>query len=195
MARDRSKREGGKSRRLFIGIEIPDTMRGEVWEAFAPVREAFPRAKWVPPQNYHATLKFLGSVWPRLFESVEAGCDRAAVGASPFDVRLVDAGSFPQGKKAAVIWAGLADPEDGCRRLASRVEEELGSEFPRESRPFSAHLTVARSRPPLDLGEALSSVTVASEPWTVREIVVFESHLGRPAPRYEVLLRLPVSYA
>lgn len=192
MARDRSNREGAKSHRLFVGIEVPDEARSLLWDAFAPVRDAFPQAKWVPPQNYHVTLKFLGPVWPRLIGWVEGACTRAAAEVAPFEARLSGAGSFPAGKKAAVLWTGVVDPADGCARLAQRLTTELEPEFPAESRLFSAHLTVARSRPPLDLGEALVEVSLASDPWTVGGIVLFESHLGRPAPRYERLKGLPL---
>ena len=194
-ARDRSKREGARSHRLFIGIEIPDDARSLLWDEFAPVREVFPQAKWVPPQNYHVTLRFLGPVWPRLIDWVEGACARAAAEVAPFEMGLLGAGSFPAGKRAAVLWTGVVDPADGCALLVQRLTAELEPEFPGESRPFSPHLTVARSRPPLDLGEALAGVSLASDRWTVGGIVLFESHLGRPAPRYEALQRLPLAGA
>lgn len=195
MARDRSSREGAKSRRMFVGIEIPEPARSLAWQAFDPIREEFPKAKWVPPENFHVTLKFLGPVWPRLVAWVEEACTRAAASVQPFELSLSGAGCFPRPQKATTLWAGASDQQLGTRTLVERLDQELGEEFPAEKRAFSPHLTVARSRPPLDLGERLEGVSLVSEPWVVSDVVLFESHLGRPAPRYEVILRVPLKDA
>lgn len=195
MARDRSSREGASPRRLFVGVEIPEVARSVAWDAFAPVREAFPKAKWVPPENFHVTLKFLGPVWPRLVSWVEQGCASAAAVVEPFELSLSGAGRFPDSGKASTLWAGVADPERGTWKLAERLDAELGEEFPAERHPFSPHLTVARSRPPLDIDDVLGRVTLTAGPWVVSELLLIESHLGRPAPRYEPLARLPLGDA
>ena len=66
MARDRSARPEAKPLRLFVAIEVPDGAKDAVARAFAPWREAHPRARWTPRENQHVTLKFLGRTWPRL---------------------------------------------------------------------------------------------------------------------------------
>jgi RNA 2',3'-cyclic 3'-phosphodiesterase len=62
-------------------------------------------------------------------------------------------------------------------------------EFPAEKRPFHPHLTVARSDPPLKLPVGYSGTELDSKEWDVDHVVLFRSHLGRPAPRYEALSR------
>ena len=50
------------SRRLFVGLEVPPEVRGAVEAAFAPWRAGV--ARWVPPENLHITVRFLGAVRP-----------------------------------------------------------------------------------------------------------------------------------
>ena len=67
---------------------------------------------------------------------------------------------------------------------SSRARSTLRSadEFEPEKRAFHPHLTVARSDPPLKLPAAYTSTELESEPWSVDHVVLFRSHLGRPAP-------------
>jgi RNA 2',3'-cyclic 3'-phosphodiesterase len=192
MARNRAARPEAKPLRLFVALEIPDHAKDVVEEAFAPWREEFPKARWVPRENMHVTLKFLGRTWPRLVDWVPERIDEAAGELAPFETRLLGAGSFPSAKRGRAIWAGFDDDEGRLTELAGAIDRALENEFEPEKRPFHAHLTVARSDPPLKLPAAYTSTEVASEPWTVEHITLFRSHLGRPAPRYEPLARFPL---
>jgi 2'-5' RNA ligase len=89
-----------------------------------------------------------------------------------------------------VLWLGLDDPGDRCAELARAVQEALSPTFPQESRPFTPHITVARSPRSLDV-RALGDVSSAGERFEVEGISLFRSHLGRPEPRYEELAAFP----
>lgn len=193
MARDRASREAARPLRLFVAVDVPGPVRALVAEAFAPWREAFPRARWVPEANWHVTLKFLGRTWPRLLAWVEERVAGVAAAHRPFRVRLDGIGAFPSPRRARVLWAALDDPQGALRSLARALEEALEAEFPPERRDFTAHLTVARSDPPLVLPEGFAATEVRSDPFEIRALVLYRSHLQRPAPRYEPLrtFRLP----
>jgi RNA 2',3'-cyclic 3'-phosphodiesterase len=188
MARDRAARPEAKPLRLFVAIEIPEEVKGVVEEAFAPWREVFPKARWVPRENMHVTLKFLGRTWPRLVDWVPAEVEAAALDVSRFRARLRGVGSFPSAKRGRALWAAFEDA-DTIASLAAQIEAALAGEFPAEKRPFHPHLTVARSDPPLKLPAAYTGTELESEEWEVDHVVLFRSHLGRPAPRYEPLAR------
>ena len=192
MARDRAARPEAKPLRLFVAIEIPDAVKDAVEDAFAPWRETFPQARWVPRENMHVTLKFLGRTWPRLTDWVPARVEAAAAGVPPFSARLRGVGSFPSVKRGRALWAAFEDHED-IASLAAAIDSALVDEFPAEKRPFHPHLTVARSDPPLKLPVAYTATELESEAWEVDHVVLFRSHLGRPAPRYEPLARSPLT--
>ena len=187
MGRDRAARPEAKPLRLFVALEIPDQAKDVVEEAFAPWRERFPKARWVPRENMHVTLKFLGRTWPRLTDWVPEQIEAAVVELDSFETRLLGAGSFPSAKRGRAIWAGFDDEEGRLTELAGAIDEALEDEFEPERRPFHAHLTVARSDPPLKLPASYTSTPLESDPWLVDHVTLFRSHLGRPAPRYEPL--------
>ena len=191
MARDRAARPEARPLRLFVAIEIPEKAKDAVEEVFAPWREAFPKARWVPRENMHVTLKFLGRTWPRLSDWVPDQVEAAVAEVSQFTARLRGVGSFPSAKRGRALWAGF-DDTDRIAALAAEIEAALADEFPTEKRPFHPHLTVARSEPPLKLPAGYSGTELESDEWEVDHVTLFRSHLRRPAPLYEPLARFPL---
>jgi RNA 2',3'-cyclic 3'-phosphodiesterase len=191
MSRDPAARPEAKPLRLFVAIEIPEGVKDDVEAAFAPWREAFPKARWVPRENQHVTLRFLGRTWPRLVDWVPEQVEAAAADVPRFTVRLQGVGSFPSAKTGRALWAGFEET-DLITDLATEIEAALVEEFPAEKRPFHPHLTVARTDPPVKLPAAYTATTLETNPWEVEHVVLFRSHLGRPAPRYEPLARFPL---
>jgi 2'-5' RNA ligase len=191
MGRDRAARPEAKPLRLFVAVEIPDDVKDAVEAAFAPWRDAFPKARWVPWENLHVTLKFLGRTWPRLVDWVPEHVEAAAADVSRFTARLQGVGSFPSAKRGRALWAGFRDA-DPIAALAAEIEASLVDEFPAEKRQFHPHLTVARSDPPLKLPASYGDTELESDPWDIDHVVLFRSQLGRPAPRYEPLARFPL---
>ena len=192
MARDGAARSEAKPLRLFVAIEVPDAVKDAVEGVFAPWREAFPQARWVPRENLHVTLKFLGRTWPRLTDWVPQQVEAAAADVSRFTARLRGVGSFPSAKRGRALWAGFDDPAP-LAALAAEIEASLADEFPAEKRPFHPHLTAARSDPPLKLPAAYIATELESDEWEVGDVVLFRSHLGRPAAHYEPLARFPLA--
>jgi len=192
MGRDRTARPEAKPLRLFVAVEIPEQVKDLVEEAFAPWRERFPRARWAPRENWHITLKFLGRTWPRLGDWVPKQVEAAGREIEPFRTRVTGVGGFPTPGRARVLWAGLDDEDGRVSALATGVEGVLLDEFPAEKRAFHPHLTVARSDPPVKLPPEFIETPLLTEEWEVDHVVLFRSHLRRPAPVYEPLARFPL---
>jgi len=186
MARDRASRPEAKPLRLFVAVDVPEPVRNRVQAAIGPWRERLPGARWVSKQNQHVTLKFLGSTWPRLLGWVMETVEAVARRSEPFETRVTGLGAFPSTRQARVLWAGLDDPGSCLASLAADLEGTLATEFTPEKRAFTAHLTVARFDPPAPFDEEeIEAADVASEPFAVDRLVVYRSHLRRPAPIYE----------
>jgi 2'-5' RNA ligase len=190
MARDRASRPEAKPLRLFAAVEIPKQVRDALGESVTPLRERFPKARWVPLRNQHVTVKFLGSTYPRLVEWVPETISGVAGRHEPFATRVEGLGAFPRVRTARVLWAGLED--DGrLERLAADLDQAFAREFAPEKRAFAPHLTLARFDPPVGL-EPLE-VAFESEPFEIDRIVLFRSHLRRPAPVYESIGVFPLA--
>lgn len=185
MARDRASRPEATPLRLFVAIDIPADVRASIQGRVASVRERHPRARWVPVQNQHVTLKFLGTTWPRLVEWVTGRVEEVALAHQPFDTRVAGLGAFPSPRRARVLWVGLEDPAGCLTAIAGDLDRALAKEFEPERRAFSAHLTVARFEPPAPLEEDLQEVAVESGPFPVERLVLYRSRLQRPAPVYD----------
>jgi 2'-5' RNA ligase len=195
MARNRAARPEAKPLRLFVAVDIPDRAKDAVVTAIEPWRERLPGGRWVRPENWHVTVKFLGRTWPRLVEWVHDGCREAAARVRPFRVDLQGLGVFPRPTRARVLWVGLRDEDGGLHTLAREVEGELSSEFPTEKRPFSAHLTVARFDPLVAVGDAaddLSVTAIDTPPFRVGHLTLYRSHLSPRGATYEALERFPL---
>lgn len=192
MGRDRAARAEAAPLRLFAAVAIPEAQRRAIAEAVDPLRERLPRGRWVPPDNWHVTLKFMGRTWPRLVEWVKEACRESASAIRPFRVGFEGLGVFPGLSKARVLWVGLEDREGSLAALARELDEGLGREFPPEKRPFSAHLTVARFNPPAPFREhadALRETRVDAAAFRVGHLVLFQSHLSPRGARYEPVER------
>ena len=174
-----------KASRLFVAFAVSDAALDEVDRAIEPWRGRFPGARWVPRENMHVTLKFLGRTLPSLEAWVRQQVGAVAAGHGPVATRLTGLGSFPSAARARVLWMGIEDPEEAFARLAGALDAALEESFAPETRAFSPHLTVARSDPPLKLGVGSTPTPVEPIGFRVEEIVLFRSHLRRPAPRYE----------
>ena len=192
VARDRKARPEARPLRLFVAVDVPEVLRQALAGAVENLHGALPGARWVRPEGWHVTLKFLGSVYPRLRGWVEEQVAEAARGVQPFESRLTELGAFPSPRRARVLWAGLDDPQARLVGLADALDRLMEREFPAEKRPFSAHLTVARFREQASLDEEALGIDVASEPFPVEALTLYRSHLQRPAARYEALRSFPL---
>jgi 2'-5' RNA ligase len=193
MARDRASRPGARPLRLFVALEIPQDVRELVDGAIAPIRDLHPRGRWVPTQNQHVTLKFLGPTWPRLLGWVSEAVEGVARASRPFSSRVEGFGAFPSWRRARVLWAALNDADGRMSALAEELGRALAEEFAPERRAFTPHLTVARFDPPVELDpEWARGRAPASAAFPVDRIVLFRSHLRRPAPVYEVVGEFPL---
>lgn len=186
MARDRDARTADAKQRLFLAVEVPPAAEELVVAAIRSWREAFPDARWVAAELWHVTLMFLGWTEPRLVPWVERIVEGVVAGHPPVAATVQGFGAFPSTRRARVLWAGIDDPARGLADLVDDLGIALAERYPAEARPFHAHLTVARSDPPIRLPASYVETPLASEPFVVDRVVLFRSHPGR-VTRYEPL--------
>ena len=168
---------------------MPPPVRAELARVIGDLTGDIPSARWVPVQNIHLTLSFLGRVDESRIPEVSGALASSVSDYVDFTVRLDELGAFPSQRRARVLWAGLADPTRGLSAIAESVVSALESiGFPREARAFTPHVTMARLKVPRPV---TLSVVPAPVPFPVERISLFESHLQRPAPVYEEIATFP----
>lgn len=173
--------------RTFVAVRLPAEIRRRLMLVEKRLMQSGADVKWVPEENFHITLKFLGDVEQNRLSAVKDAVGRAVEGASAFDLSLAGVGAF--GRPLRVVWVGIASGKDELKSLAKRVEDELaGIGFPAEDRPFSAHITLGRVRSPRGI-EKLSACIESLNDEPVGDVhvdgaSVMKSELRREGPAY-----------
>jgi 2'-5' RNA ligase len=132
---------------LFVALEIPSAVRENLAALLESLRAVSSQTRWVRPENLHVTLKFMGEV-PETKLAATRSVLAGVRSDQPVTVDFRGLGFFPNEKRPRVFWAGI-EASPNLKTLAADIEsvvEKLG--IPREQRPFSPHLTLARFEPP-----------------------------------------------
>ncbi len=177
--------------RAFLAVSLPAEARACAVEAVEQLRRAVPGdVRWVPAENHHLTLKFLGEIAEDRIDALVARAGAKLAPVAPFEVALAGFGAFPSAREARVLWLGVARGSAALAKLARKLDTAArvaGAE--RERRPFSAHLTLGRLREPARVEiERLTPPT--SVTWTVAEVVLYESRLAPDGARHVPLAHL-----
>jgi 2'-5' RNA ligase len=125
--------------RLFTGVEIPS----DVGQSLAMLRGGLPGARWIDPENYHLTLRFIGDVDDLIAHEVASMLGRVKRGA--FDLHFEGLMSFG-GRKPRAVVATVA-PAQALLEVQSeheRLMQRIGLQP--EGRKYTPHVTLARLR-------------------------------------------------
>ena len=180
--------------RLFVGIDIDREIRENIERFVSQLKQKAPNAKFVSPQSYHVTLKFLG-------ETAKVAEIRAAlkqIEIPHFKIRFCGTGFFPDERHPRVFWAGI-EAEPALRELATAISWVLADLGFEEEASFKPHLTLARAgsgSPTPKAGEVAnpklkplreltaSGAEVEFGTMTAREFFLYESKLTPRGAQY-----------
>jgi 2'-5' RNA ligase len=139
--------------RLFTGIEIP----AEIGLALSSFRGGLPGARWVDPENYHITLRFIGDIDERMADDLTSILGERRQRA-PMTITIDGLDSFGGGKPRAVFArtsgnGALSELQAEQERLMRQVG------LPPETRKFTPHVTLARLKhaSPIDVADYIAT--------------------------------------
>lgn len=177
--------------RTFIALELSAEIREELSRLHGEFKKTDADVKWVKPENIHLTLKFLGNVDEAKIEKIKNALGEISGREKPFEISLSGLGAFPNLNYPRVVWVGIDKGSSEAEKIAGLIAdsmEKLG--FPKEERPFSAHLTLGRvksGRNKAGLKEKISSLSVQPKSCAVNHITLFQSTLTPAGPIYTPL--------
>lgn len=172
-----------------MAVPVPTATGAAIQAALAAHRRAYPDARWMTPESYHVTLRFLGPVDRSTVAALTTTIDRCAHEAHPYEVAL-GRGGGTRGRSGAG-WLSVTRGGSETTALADRLDALLPSDIRASLGPGrpAPHLTVARRAAAglvADLREQrLGQLHVS---WTADRMVLYRSHTGtRAGSRYEPL--------
>ena len=178
--------------RTFVAVLLDEELRSRIFEVQQRLQKLAPDIKWVAPDNFHVTLKFLGNVRRDRIARIQSAMDEVVEQIPAFDLSISGLGVFPTPRRPRVVWVGIEEGREQLVALAKAVEHRLvKAGFEKEEKPFRSHITIGRvreSKPVPGLIEGFDEIdTSGLGVQRVSSIAVMESVLQRGGSEYTPL--------
>lgn len=178
-----------KEIRIFVAVRIET---GEnLREQFRRLKKLFSddRINWVPEDNFHLTLRFIGNTNQQKLESLQTRLKEYVAGIAPFNLTLRGVGYFKSKGSPRVVFTKIVESEK-LLELAKSVElAVVATGFQEELKPFRPHLTLGRIKHLNNLNRFLSIVDEIPEETfqkvPVSEVILYQSILRPEGPQYK----------
>ena len=175
--------------RLFVALDLPRALRTRL----SFLSGGLPGVRWVPPENYHVTLRFIGELPAWRAEEVDHAL--AQLCAPAFTLQLAGVGLFEKAGRVTNLWVGV-DRTPALEHLQSKIETALHrAGLDRERRRFAPHVTLARMDRTPDLKVAAwvqAHNLFRSERMAIEHFTLFSSRLGKEQAAYEPEVAYPL---
>jgi 2'-5' RNA ligase len=177
--------------KIFVGIQLPETIKKRLSKALEKWQDL--PVKWIPADNFHVTLLFLGYV---NYEDVISVCDsirEIAEDSQSFDLLLQNITLAPDEKDPRMFWLRGEESEE-MRELVEKLEQVL-KKTDVEKKSFRPHVTLGRIRH--EKWEALLEKPVVDQKFSVSvpasSVEIFESTMVNGKSKFIVLESCPLN--
>lgn len=182
--------------RVFAALVPPETVVADLADFLDPRRDD-PAARglsWTDPQQWHVTVAFMGSARAGAVDAFLEQIHGGVLDATPPVLQVRGGGAFPVIERARLLYAGVDDASNTLARISASTRAAAArTGCSPDGRAFVAHLSLARSRRPMEATRWVRVLdTYVGPSWTPSHLAVIESHLGGGRPRYAVLDEIPL---
>ena len=174
------------TKRLFIGLELPEYCT----DALAGLDPGIKGVRWLPPEQMHLTMSFLGNVETGEEERLREALSGVQIG--EFFLPIQGVGTFGR-PHPSVVWAGVGKGHTHLFALHKRIQDavlHVGLEA--DLRPFHPHITIGRATSvsraallPFLRGHAVEEIGL----WKVTGFTLFSSVLLQQGATHSVEMR------
>ena len=178
--------------RAFLAISFPSELSSRVEDLQQALKRADADVRWVPSQNLHLTLKFLGEIEDACATELSGLLRPEIERYSPLELHFEGVGRFPKGGPPRVLWVGCrgdVSPLIGLAQLCERAASVI--DVPEERRSFSPHLTIGRVKSGRNRESLLRAMEARFDevigPLRVPRITLYKSELTPQGAIYQVL--------
>jgi len=173
--------------RLFVAMDLSETVRAAVAQMCDNLRRAYPAARWVRTEGMHITLKFIGEISEGRIGAIQEAL-RAVHSSAPVEMVFRNVGFFPNERRPRVLWIGI-EASPNLAEVAREIELKLEhAGIPKEPREFKPHLTLARFNEPRGVDRLQGAIREAGEAncgsMRTGEMYLYKSNLERGGAQY-----------
>jgi|LSQX01.1.fsa_nt_gb 2'-5' RNA ligase len=185
--------------RTFVALAPPKDVLEKIIALQTRLKKKIPHGiRWVHPDGIHLTLKFLGDIFPSHRDSIASLLSLVVSSHSCFPLSVGRIGVFPGIARPRVMWVGIGGQTRLLAALQQHIEEALESVgFPKETRPFRAHLTLGRIRNPgsfPNLGSIIAQEqNFDAGTFNAQKLLFIQSNLTPTGAIYTCLASFPLS--
>lgn len=178
--------------RCFLAAELPKVVLDDLALLRKRLELSGIEARWVSRETLHLTIKFFSEIEPDCFQKLIRTAE-APLAVPEINLGIQGLGVFPDPARPRILWTGLKGDVATLAKAAAEIEtrfEALG--FPRETRPFKPHLTIARAKARKTKRGIIKGFDCSLEKeaeyqgpmFTINEFVLFESILRPQGPQH-----------
>ncbi len=185
-------------KRLFIAIKLIPA--GSLLKTYFALQKAlqYDKIRWVPPDNFHVTLKFLGNTPEERISTISEVITSSVSSFNPLNVEFVNCGIFGSSYKPRVIWFGIRQHEE-LKKLGLAIIDNLDNAgFAKDRQNFVPHLTIGRITKIADkrmFNDVINKVrNVHLQETIFDKVILFESILTSKSPTYNEIKSFPLRY-
>jgi 2'-5' RNA ligase len=176
--------------RLFVALDLPHALR----QSLADLAVGLAGARWLPPENYHITLRFIGETPAHTAEEIDLAL--ATLRGRAFTLSLAGVGTLEKGGRVIALRAGV-ERNQALDHLQTKIETALQrAGLPPERRRFAPHVTLARldNTPEAKLAAWIQAHNLfRSTPVMVGHFTLFSSRLGKESSVYMPEVEYPLA--
>ena len=182
-------------KRVFIGIPIGHIIKSILPSLKSTIPSSRDIIRWVPPENIHLTLSFLGNIYDKEIPNIVQSLENC-ITSKYFKIKIESTGVFPSANFPKILWIGIGKGADDLTSLQQDIEISV-SKFKGIYRKekFMPHITIARirrSRCKIDVLPFLNTVYSPIE-LDINSICFYESILLPEGAQYMVLTEFPLN--
>jgi RNA 2',3'-cyclic 3'-phosphodiesterase len=185
-------------KRLFIAIKLtPDK---NLLKTYSFLQNAlhYEKIRWVPPDNLHVTLKFLGNTPEEKIPTISEVITNSVASIKPLMVEFANCGIFGSRYKPRVIWFGIKENEE-LKKIGLGIIDNLNDAgFAKDRQNFVPHLTIGRITKIIDkhmFNDVIGKVkNVHHQETIIDKVILYESVITSNSPTYNVIKSFPLKY-
>jgi 2'-5' RNA ligase len=176
--------------RLFVALQLPRELKRHL----SALTGGLPGARWLKPENYHLTLRFIGEVPAHRAEEIDLAL--AALRGRRFTLTLAGVGTFAKAGRDTQLWVGV-ERNPQLDHIQNKIETALQrAGLEPERRRFTPHVRLARLdnvAPAKLAGFVQAHNLFRAEPIEMDHFTLFSSRLGKEASVYTAEVEYPLN--